>query len=103
MKHRVALRLLAANLAEDESFRERFLRESELAASLDHPNILPVYEAGEAEGQLYVAMRYLEGSDLASLLAREERLSLSVRFWSSLSWLRRWMRRDGAGAWCKEA
>jgi predicted Ser/Thr protein kinase len=69
LKRNVALKLLAPRLAEDESFRARFLNESELAASLDHPNVIPVYEAGEAAGRLYIAMRYVDGSDLKALLA----------------------------------
>ena len=56
----MALKLLSPELAEDERFRERFLPESRLAASLDHPNIVPVYDAGEAAGELYIAMRYVE-------------------------------------------
>ena len=68
LKRRVALKLLAAGLAEDESFRERFLRESELAASIDHPNIVPIYEAGETDGLLFIAMRYVEGRDLRERL-----------------------------------
>jgi len=71
----VALKLIAPELAEDERFRSRFLRESRLAASLDHPNVIPIYEAGDEEGQLYIAMRYVEGEDLTMLLAREERLA----------------------------
>jgi len=70
----VALKLLAPDLAEDERFRERFLRESRLAASLDHPNVIPIYEAGEVEGLLYIAMRYVEGTDLKKLLQQEGRL-----------------------------
>ncbi len=58
------LKVLAAGLADDESFRERFLRESELAASIDHPNIIPIYEAGRADDLLFIAMRYVEGGDL---------------------------------------
>ena len=50
LKRRVALKLLAADLAEDDAFRDRFLRESELAASIDHPNIVPIYEAGDERG-----------------------------------------------------
>jgi len=67
----VALKLIAANFAGDRSFRERFKREWETAASIDHPNVIPVYEAGEAEEHLFIAMRYVEGLDLADLLARE--------------------------------
>jgi WD40 repeat protein/tRNA A-37 threonylcarbamoyl transferase component Bud32 len=70
LKRRVALKLLAAGLAEDESFRDRFLRESELAASIDHPNIVPIYEAGTAEELLFIAMRYVEGRDLKERLQR---------------------------------
>ena len=68
----VALKLIAANFAGDRSFRERFKREWETAASIDHPNVIPVYEAGEAEEHLFIAMRYVEGLDLANLLAREQ-------------------------------
>src|SRR5262245_60237303 len=71
LKRKVALKLLAPQLAEDERFRERFLRESELAASSDHPHVIPIYEAGEADGQLYIAMRYVEGTDLRALLKGE--------------------------------
>jgi serine/threonine protein kinase len=74
LDRRVALKLLSPELSAGERFRERFLRESKLAASLDHPSIVPVYEAGEAEGLLFVAMGHVEGTDLASLLAREGRL-----------------------------
>jgi WD40 repeat protein/tRNA A-37 threonylcarbamoyl transferase component Bud32 len=70
LKRRVALKLLAPSLAEDESFRDRFVRESELAASIDHPNIVPIYEAGTAQDLLFIAMRYVEGSDLKERLQR---------------------------------
>jgi serine/threonine protein kinase len=50
----VALKLIAPELAEDERFRARFLREPKLAASLDHPNVIPIHEAGERDGQLYL-------------------------------------------------
>jgi serine/threonine protein kinase len=71
----VALKLIAPQLADDQRFRARFLREPRLAAALDHPSVVPIYEAGEHEGQLYLAMRYVEGSDLKTLLERDERLS----------------------------
>jgi YVTN family beta-propeller protein len=68
LKRPVALKLVSPELAEDEGFRERLLAESELAASLDHPNIVPIYAAGEAGGHLFIAMRYVEGTDLRKLL-----------------------------------
>ena len=67
----LALKLIAPERAQDHRFRERFLVESQLAASLDHSNVVPVYDAGEADGRLYIAMRYVEGTDLCTLLARE--------------------------------
>jgi YVTN family beta-propeller protein len=70
----VALKVLAASVAEDERFRERLLRESRLAASLDHPNVIPIYEAGEQDGRLFIAMRYAPGGDLKALLRRERAL-----------------------------
>jgi Protein kinase domain len=71
----VALKLIAPEQAGDERFRARFLREPRLAASLDHPGVVPIYEAGEWEGQLYLAMRFVEGSDLKSVLEREGKLT----------------------------
>ena len=64
----VAVKVMAASLAADEQFRERFLRESELAASIDHPHIVPIYQAGESSGVLFIAMRYVAGRDLARRL-----------------------------------
>jgi serine/threonine protein kinase len=64
----VALKLIAPELAGDTPFRERFLRESRLAASIDHAGILPVYAAGEADGELYLATRFVDGTDLRSIL-----------------------------------
>ena len=64
----VALKLIAPELLHDERFRARFLREPRLAASLDHPNVIPIYEAGEHDGQLYLAMRYVKGTDLRTAL-----------------------------------
>jgi YVTN family beta-propeller protein len=64
----VALKLLTPELADDVPFRERFLRESRLAASLEHPNVVPIHDAGEIDRQLYIAMRLVEGTDLKALL-----------------------------------
>jgi serine/threonine protein kinase len=69
LERKVALKLIAPELAQDERFRERFLRESRIAASLDHPHVIPIYQAGEEDGVL--AMRYVEGTDLARLVAEE--------------------------------
>ena len=67
----VALKVLAAGVAADEASRRRLIEESRLAASLDHPNVVPVYEAGESDGRLFLAMRYVAGIDLRALLRRE--------------------------------
>ena len=68
---RVALKVLVRELADDERFRRRFLRESKLAASLDHPHVVPVLDAGEEDGVLFLAMAYVEGSDLREVLRHE--------------------------------
>ena len=68
LERKVALKLLTPDYADDEGFRARFLRESKLAAAIDHPNIIPVYDAGEIEGTFYLAMRYVEGVDLETRL-----------------------------------
>jgi streptogramin lyase/tRNA A-37 threonylcarbamoyl transferase component Bud32 len=71
---RVALKLLSPELAGSERFRDRFLRESKLAASIDHPNIVPIYDADEVGDVLFIAMRYVEGSDLKDVIRAEGRL-----------------------------
>ncbi|HEY6961743.1 MAG TPA: serine/threonine-protein kinase [Gaiellaceae bacterium] len=74
LQNLVALKLLAPALAEDEIFRERLVRESRLAAALNHPNVIPVYDTGEEDGALFVSMRYVAGSDLRALLKERKRL-----------------------------
>jgi YVTN family beta-propeller protein len=71
LERKVALKVIAPELAQDARFRDRFLRESQIAASLDHPHVIPILKAGEEDGLLYLAMRYVEGTDLARLLAEE--------------------------------
>ncbi|WP_328924298.1 serine/threonine protein kinase [Streptomyces sp. NBC_00190] len=66
----VALKLLAPELARNDTFRQRFAHESRVAAAIEHPNIVPVFEAGETEGLLYIAMRYVAGQDLRAMLDR---------------------------------
>src|SRR4029453_14883290 len=70
----VALKVLGRDLAKDERFRRRFLRESRLAASLEHPNVVPIVDTGEEGGVLYLAMEHVEGVDLRELLRLEGRL-----------------------------
>jgi protein kinase-like protein len=64
----VALKLISDELARDEGFRERFQRESRLAASIRHPNVITVFRAGEEDGNLYIAMDYIEGTDLKEMI-----------------------------------
>src|SRR5947209_13498601 len=71
---RIALKLLAPELARDERFRQRFVRESRVASSLDHPHTVATVAAGEHEGLLFLAMAYVDGVDLRELLRREGRL-----------------------------
>jgi ABC-type transport system substrate-binding protein/tRNA A-37 threonylcarbamoyl transferase component Bud32 len=73
-RRRVALKLLLPELARDERFRERFLRESRLASRLDHPNVVPTLAFGEENGVLYIAMAYVDGADLRELLRRDGKL-----------------------------
>src|SRR4051812_15849236 len=75
LDRRVALKTLAPELAADARFRERFLRESRIAAGLEHPGILPIYAAGEADGVVYLAMRFVEGSELGALIQQEGALA----------------------------
>ena len=71
LKRTVALKLMAPELALDQRFRERFARETELAMSLEHPNVVPIHDAGDIDGRLYLAMRHVEGGDLRALLQAE--------------------------------
>jgi hypothetical protein len=71
----VALKVLAPELAADDVFRARFLKESRIAASLSHPNVIPVYDVGSSGALLYIAMRYVAGADLRGVLRERHRLS----------------------------
>jgi serine/threonine protein kinase len=71
----VALKVLAPELSADDVFRTRFLKESRIAASLNHPNVLPIFDTGAADDLLYIAMRYVEGSDLHAVLKVQGRLT----------------------------
>ena len=69
-----ALKVIAPDLAESSGFRERFSREARVAAAFSHPNIVTVYDAGEVDGTLYLAMEYIDGADLARMLSEDGRL-----------------------------
>ena len=75
LDRQVALKILAPALAADDAFRQRFIRESRAAAAVDDPHIIPVFEAGEAAGVLFIAMRYVGGGDMRTLMDREGPLS----------------------------
>ncbi len=81
LERKVALKVLAPQLAHDERFRERFVRESRIAAGTEHQNIVPIFEAGEADGLLFLAMRYVPGIDLARLIRREGMLDPERAVW----------------------
>jgi serine/threonine protein kinase len=70
LQRQVALKILSPALAADEAFRQRFIRESRSAAAVDDPHIIPVFEAGEADGVLFLAMRYVPGGDVGTLVRR---------------------------------
>ncbi|MCW3027711.1 MAG: serine/threonine protein kinase [Solirubrobacterales bacterium] len=70
----IALKVLAPDLANDDVFRERFLKESRVAAALSHPNVIPIYDVGPYDELLYIAMRYVRGSDLRTILKAHERI-----------------------------
>src|SRR4051812_21059896 len=74
LRRRAALKIIAPDLASSDDFRERFLREARIAAGLSHPNIVTVYDAGEVDGLLYIAMQYVPGQDLSQVLRDERRL-----------------------------
>jgi Protein kinase domain len=72
----VALKIMTTPVASDAEFRQRFVRESKAAAAVDDPHIIPVFEAGESAGVLFIAMRYVAGGDVQSLLVREGPMSV---------------------------
>ncbi|MBG0857051.1 serine/threonine protein kinase [Streptomyces spinoverrucosus] len=74
----VALKLIAPERARDDTFRRRFTHESRVAAAIDHPHIVPIFEAGETDGVLYIAMRYVSGLDLRALLDRDGPLPVAT-------------------------
>ena len=76
LERTVALKVIAPALADDDDFRRRFVAESKAAASVEHPNVIPVYYAGEREGVLFIVMRYVDGPDLRALVRARDRLDV---------------------------
>jgi DNA-binding NarL/FixJ family response regulator len=74
LDRQVALKVIAGSVASDDEFRARFERECRVAASIDHPHVVPIYHAGQEGQRLYVTMRYITGTDLRALLAEGRRL-----------------------------
>jgi serine/threonine protein kinase len=70
----IALKVLAPELATDDAFRSRFLEESRIAASLNHPNVIPIHDTGSQDGLLYIAMRYVPGTDMRQMIKKRGRI-----------------------------
>src|ERR1700744_4950716 len=70
----IALKVMAPELAGDDVFRTRFLEESRIAARLNHPNVIPIHDSGSTDGLLYLAVRYVAGTDLRQMIAKRGRL-----------------------------
>ena len=71
----VALKVIRPEIAESGDYRSRLLREARFAASVDHPNVVSVFDAGEQDGRLYLTMQWIDGTDLGTLIDREQRLA----------------------------
>ena len=79
LKRRVAIKVMGEAFAQNDDLRERFLREAQAAGSLQHPNVITIYDFGEVDGHLYIAMEFVEGQDVAELLAHNVPLSLAAK------------------------
>lgn len=79
LNRRVAIKVMSDAIAQDKDLRERFLREAQAAGSLQHPNVVTIYDFGEVDGHLYIAMEYVEGEDLEDLLGSKIPLPLEAR------------------------
>src|SRR5690348_10601301 len=79
LKRRVAIKVMSEAFAQNDDLRERFLREAQAAGSLQHPNVVTVYDFGEVDGHLYIAMEYVEGEDLEDILRSKIPLPLEAK------------------------
>src|ERR1041385_7890481 len=79
LKRHVAIKLMNDAFAQNTDLRERFLREAQAAGSLQHPNVITIYDFGEVDGHPYIAMEFVEGQDVAELLAHQVPLSTTAK------------------------
>src|ERR1043165_6926157 len=79
LNRHVAIKIMSEGLAQDEGLRERFLREAQAAGSLQHPNLVTIYDFGEIDGHLFIAMEFIQGVDLEHLLKNGPPLPLSAK------------------------
>src|SRR5688572_32421169 len=79
LNRRVAIKVMSDAIAQDAGLRERFLREAQAAGSLQHPNVVTIYDFGETDGHLFIAMEFIEGSDLEELLNRGKSIPLAAK------------------------
>ena len=99
LRNVIALKVLAPELADDQIFRTRFREESQIAASLNHPNVIPIHDFGSSDGLLYIAMRYVSGTDLRQLIAEQGWLRAGHRRATCSNRPRgRWTPRTAAGS-----
>src|ERR1700690_2524615 len=76
----IALKVLAPELASDDIFRARFLAESRIAAAVNHPHVIPIHDTGSSDGLLYIAMRYVSGTNLGQMIKKRGRLKPRTAF-----------------------
>jgi serine/threonine-protein kinase len=76
LKRRVAIKVMSDAFAQNDDLRERFLREAQAAGSLQHPNVITIYDFGDVDGHPYIAMEFVEGQDVAELIAHQVPLSV---------------------------
>src|SRR5579859_8170040 len=79
LNRHVAIKLMSQGIAADAELRDRFMREAQAAGSLQHPNIITIFDFGEADGHLFIAMEYIDGADLSEIIERRDVLPLSAK------------------------
>ena len=95
LQRRVAIKVMSDAFAQNDDLRERFLREAQAAGSLQHPNVITIYDFGEVDGHLYIAMEFVEGQDVAELLAHQVPLTTANKIDIAAAAGITWRHRDG--------